>query len=52
MSMASIKLATSKDWDLWISVVHVKASCSDVWDLIDPDKDVKPECLSEPVVPT
>lgn len=46
-----ITLAKPADWDAWISFVRARATTSRVWDLIDPDADVKPDSLIEPTLP-
>ena len=39
------------DWKQWISIIQKFAVAQNVWDFIDPSKDVK-EALAKPIEPT
>lgn len=52
MGRDDLELISSKDWDLWFSVVKSKAVAYHIWDLIDPSKNEKPKNLEEPEAPT
>ncbi|KAL8752915.1 MAG: hypothetical protein Q9199_005405 [Rusavskia elegans] len=49
MLLQWLKLRTSKDWDLWISIV--RGTAYHVWHLIDPSNPTKPAMLPQPEVP-
>ncbi|KAL8717048.1 MAG: hypothetical protein Q9225_005675 [Loekoesia sp. 1 TL-2023] len=51
MSIRELKLASSKDWDAWITIVKGKAIAYRIWDLIDPSKVEKPTPLEKPEEP-
>lgn len=51
MTSREVVLAKSMDWDDWIYVVRTKADAADVWDLINPNKAVKPAVLPKPTAP-
>lgn len=51
MASREPKLVSLKDWDAWITVIKGKAITYDVWDLINPENDVKPALLSRPKEP-
>lgn len=46
-----LKLDKLQDWDLWISTVQDKAEGLDIWDLINPSKDTKPDHRTKPEEP-
>lgn len=46
-----VTLQKSSDWDLWISMVKIRAHSHNIWSLIDPSLPAKPECLQNPIEP-
>lgn len=51
MSKRELKLATAKDWDAWIAIVRRKATGYQIWDLINPSEETRPDSLQEPTEP-
>ena len=51
MSNKKIVLAKPADWDAWIYFVRIRATNNGIWDLINPDLDVKPASLTMPTKP-
>lgn len=52
MTTQKIVLAKSADWKKWIFSVKTKAMNSGVWDLINPDLNIKPLQQERPIKPT
>ena len=52
MTTRNIKLNTTADWDVWFHIVKTKATCFDIWELVDPAQTTKPEHLECPVAPS
>lgn len=51
MGSTDLKLTHSKDWDLWFAIVKAKATAYKIWELVNPDIDVKPTGLTMPAEP-
>ena len=51
MNKTELKLATSKDWDPWITIVRTRATGFMIWDKINPSLSEKPASLDRPDEP-
>lgn len=51
-STTKVILDKQSDWNTWLAYVRIRASITDIWNLVDPKESIRPLSLLQPIQPT